>query len=156
MSKNSSVYELTKVVCDEWSRDAEKNIKAKVEEVLHSRQKELILTLLGFDKHHAGVNSWRVDHCNNRSGNSPIGIILTEAIKDRLDNITGSLELTLLEKSELQKISRDEYLKSFKYEVAQSSRRLGKKHAEDFTKKEVGLALEGAAEKVRLQLMESI
>jgi len=142
MNQNSSVYELTKVVCDEWSKEAEKNIKDNVRKTLDNRQKQLILTLCGFKERYAGVHSWEVDHCNNRSGNSPIGSILTKAIQDRLDIIIGSMELSESEKKNLREVARTEYLNSFKYEVANRSRTLGKNHAEVFTKKDVGLALE--------------
>lgn len=152
--KKSQLWQMTHSLSEKWAETAEENIHEKVDEILNGRIKEMVLHICGFE-HHWQYKIWKIDHCNNRSGNSPAGQIIAEAVHDRLHSLIGNLELAPNEISEIKNEARDHYIKIFKREMKVKSERLAKEHAESFVKKEVGSALEGAAESVRLRLMEA-
>ena len=150
------LYELTRDLAEDWSNNAEKHVKEKVESTLNKRLEELILVLCGFEKEVSrSMYGWKVDHCNNRSGNSPIGQIINEALKGRLESINKSVQITPEEESDIKNEFRKEYIKSYRAQMIQQARHLGKNHADDYSEKTINSALEGAAESVRLMLMEN-
>ena len=70
--KQTHLYELTRDLADKWSENAEQHITEKVNTVLDGKLKELILVVCGFERNCTPAY-WKVDHCNSRSGNSPVG-----------------------------------------------------------------------------------
>jgi len=153
--KQSEVYKLTAKLADDWAENAEQHIHDTVNEMLTDRIKEMVLHICGFEKDYI-YKQWKVDHCNNRSGNSPAGQVVAEAVHDRLKYLIGNLQLTEGELAELRCSARDHYLKSYHTAMKREAERLAKQHAIEYTRKEVGNALNGSAESVRLRLMESV
>lgn len=155
--KNENVYLVAKKLADEWADKAEDNIREKVTSTLDGRLTELVLLAAGFEQSYqytGGGYAWKVDHCNGRAGNSPIGHLIAEAVRDRLRDLAGTVTLTKEEEQQIRDAYREEYLRKYKAAVIQSAQRDAQKHAEEYTKNTIKSALDGAAEVIRLQLME--
>ena len=148
-----ALYQLTKELADEWAENAEENIRERVNEILNKRIEELVLNLCGFSRNH--TYGWQIDHCNGRSGNSPVGNFFKDALQDRIKYLAGKIEIPKAEEERIRKAFIDGYLREYKSEMLVRARRLAKEHAERYAKKISESALDGAAESVRLRMMEA-
>ena len=148
-----ALYKITRDLAEEWSKNAEANIRERVNDILNKRIEELVLVLCGLSKEHE--YGWRVDHCNNRSGNSPIGNFLKESLQDRIEYLAGQITISPQDKENIEKSFIDAYLREYRSQMTDYARRLAKQHAEKYIKTTAESALEGAAESIRLQMMEA-
>ena len=157
MKEQEKVYELAASIAKEWGENAEQNIKEVVNNVLDGNLEDIVLIATGFEKSHVYGNkrSWKVDHCNGRSGNSPITEIIKDAIGDRFRELAGRMELSDDQKNAIKKEMQNLYLSEYKSELAKLVKYNARQHAQQFLKKSIGDALSGAAEAVRLRLMET-
>ena len=155
--KESHVYEVARDLADEWAETAEQRIRDKVNEVLDGNLEQIVLIAAGFEKSsmYKGEYIWRVDHCNNRSGNSPIGNVIKDAIGNRFTEILGRVTLSDAETLKIKKEMRDLYLREYRNQLNQLVRNKAREHAHQYMKRTIDTALEGAAETVRLRLMEA-
>lgn len=58
---------------------SKKQVEAWVFDKMNKGATEIMLKLLGFDKDYHG--SWKIDHCNGRSGNSVIGDFMASSCR---------------------------------------------------------------------------
>lgn len=61
---------------EEWAVDQRASIGTKVTQRLDKHRDDILMKLLGFDKDSFAGDVWKIDHCNGRNGNSPIGDFL--------------------------------------------------------------------------------
>lgn len=97
----------------EWKADvSEQKIKEQVKYALDKQAKNVTLKLLGFEADNWKADTWSVDHCNGRAGNSAIGDYLrqtsAQAIKEWFDEIAKP-SLTAAEKASLMRSCKQEY-----------------------------------------------
>ncbi|MEN8171377.1 MAG: hypothetical protein ABFS03_00705 [Chloroflexota bacterium] len=158
--KLTEVFKITSNLAEKWADNAEANIQEKVDSFLDDAMDEFILRVCGFEvSWGSGRNKykyWRIDHCNGRSGNSPIGDVINKAVAEKLASMMGAFDtVSASDMNDLKKEAHSEYIKQFKRQVSTMVRNRADKDAAEFVKKEVNNALEGSAKKVRLMLMES-
>lgn len=92
-------------------------IVANVIKQLDKDREQFVYKLMGFDKDYG--NNWKVDHCNGRSGNSPVG----DAIKDEvfrtlipyINSLIPQVVEQLIEKKGLEKQIIKEIEDVFRY-----------------------------------------
>ena len=76
---------------ESWAIEQRKHLAQNVHMCLNKSRDEILLKLLGFDKDSWAADTWKIDHCNGRAGNSPIGDFLKEtqdaAIREWLSQI---------------------------------------------------------------------
>ena len=108
---------------DEWKeKNSEEALTQRVHKLLDDNAKTIVLKLLGFDNR---WNTWELDHCNGRKGESAAGDYLKqvqqEAIQDWLKKVKLpelNKTLTSVMKKELEADYKS-YLRQFLYKYAQ-------------------------------------
>lgn len=85
MAKTSPVIETVEYIhkaIDSWlEKNSEDQLTQRVHHLLDENQKKIILTLLGFENRWGG---WEIDHCNGRSGNTPVGEYIKQTHEDAI------------------------------------------------------------------------
>jgi len=157
MNKQQNLYEMTAKIAEDWAQNAESHINQKVSDILSSRLDSLILTICGLESSQikGDFRYWKVDHCNGRGGNSPVGQILLEAVKSTLSDISKDIHISNDELAQIRKTMNDEYIRSYKMQVSNRASSLGKEHADKYIKRTIESALDGSAESARLMLIEA-
>ena len=79
-------------------------IRKRVHEQLDKDSKQVVLKLLGFNYNWG--NSWELDHCNGRSGNSIIGDYLKKTQEQILHEWFAKIPLPELNKTETAQLSK--------------------------------------------------
>ena len=97
----------------EWSEEQVTSIRKKVHARLDQHRDEVLMKLMGFTQE-SFTGHWEIDHCNGRSGNSPIGEFLAtsqkQAIEEWLTQITMPTMTPKFKKeveSDLRKVYQD-------------------------------------------------
>ena len=158
--KQEHLYQITHALAEKWAENAESNLQEMVDNLLQDRFEEFVMRVLGFEVQYANkgrtnIKSWRIDHCNGRSGNSAIGSLLNTMVAEKIDNLIGRMELTDEELLSIKKSAREVYLRKYKEKMNSAAARKAEVDASEYVKKTVAQALDGAAESVRLRLMEA-
>ncbi len=98
---------------DSWHK---KNTPSEITRRIHTRldkaSDQVVFKLLGFDRSYS--NSWQLDHCNGRSGNSIAGTYLADAQEQAVHQWLEEVSLPELspeEKTKLQEELHREYVK---------------------------------------------
>lgn len=66
------------------SKLSPKDITKSIVEDFMSARAKVIYQLMGLEYGHGSGNTWRIDHCNGRDGNSPLGDYLKKACEAEL------------------------------------------------------------------------
>lgn len=156
------IYKIIEAEKAKWmANNDESKIKEVVETFLNASRTNTILNICGMEmetKHWKGKDSpyWRIDHCNGRSGNSPIGSVITDAVKSALEKaVVGFDKLSQAEIEQIRKETHDTYIRFYKNHLYSEAKKLAEQHAKQFIESEISKALQGDAEKIRLMMMES-
>jgi len=105
--------------------------------------------------HGKDMPRWKIDHCNNRSGNSLIGEVIKDSLGDELKTLIKGFDvLDAASIKQLKESARDEYLSVYKRTLINEARSLAEEHAKKFIKSQIDIALHGDAEKIKLLMME--
>jgi hypothetical protein len=103
-----------------WAIDQRANIARNVTERLNVHRDKVLMQLLGFEKDSWAGDQWKIDHCNGRAGNSPIGDFLKTAqeaaIKEWLTQIPLPT-MTPKMKANFSKELRYEYTQTISYRL---------------------------------------
>jgi hypothetical protein len=111
MAKTSPVIETVDHIhkaIDSWlQKNTEERLTERVHHLLDENQKKIVLTLLGFENRWGG---WEIDHCNGRSGNTPVGEYISqtheEAIKEWLSQVKLPTMTPTIKKQITQEMER--------------------------------------------------
>ena len=105
---SDEIYFIVKDTITDWL--SENNKTKLVEETTHLLNKakaELVFNLLGFKKDYWSHGKWEIDHCNGRSGNSPIGNEVHKLLKPCTDKWMNSLVLPEIPKKLNKQIEKE-------------------------------------------------
>lgn len=106
------------------------NIKNKIHESLNKAREQVLLKLLGFNNR--WDNTWELDHCNGRSGNSIAGDYLKEtqtaAIHAWLDEVSLP-KLTKEQQAQIMSSAKKEYMSSLNKYLRSAVQRKAEKDA---------------------------
>ena len=130
----SSMKELIDTTIQEWEKKTLATLKKETITKLEKHKDEILLKLLGFDTEY-GTRGFKLDHCNGRAGNSPIGIEIKHLHQEAIDtwlkkvDITESLEkISEVELTKIIKLSLGQY--NFKSKVQETVKNLASKEIE--------------------------
>ena len=113
---------------EEWKRNnPPEAIKQKALRVLETNTNEIVAKLLGFKQEYGG--RWELDHCNGRSGNSPVGVLIAQLHKEAVDEWVKKVVMPTFSPKDLDSIQKG--MKSdFDYQFKSRFRQLVLAHAE--------------------------
>lgn len=130
----SSMKELIDTTIQEWEKKTLATLKKETITKLEKHKDEILLKLLGFDTEY-GTRGFKLDHCNGRAGNSPIGIEIKQMHQEAIDtwlkkvDITESLEkISEVELTKIIKLSLGQY--NFKSKVQETVKKLASNEVE--------------------------
>lgn len=135
-------------------------IRKSVRLFMDNALKNTVLKICGFEICYSyntrnNAASYRVDHCNGRSGNSIIGQMIRDEVKDVVkEALMPDPILSPEEIAQIRKEVRTEYIKVYKNTLIYQSRKVAEQHAHQFIRDEVDQALKGDMEKFRLVLQD--
>lgn len=116
----ASIIEYVTDARNKWFSEHDPDgVKEKVFKHLDGCEREVFNKLLGFDKSW-GNDSWEIDHCNGRNGNSIVGEYLKSehlnAVHEWLNGLVGNIDDYSLPKKELADIRRG-IIHDYKYQL---------------------------------------
>lgn len=109
----------------EWSDEQRTVINHNVKARLNKHRDHVLMSLMGFEQD-SWDSKWKVDHCNGRSGNSPIGEYLASAQKTAIEEWLDKIEMPKMTDAFKKSIEKDlqyhyeQCVKSKIYAYAQS------------------------------------
>ena len=161
----SNFREIFKIIEDEkqnWMNEhKEEKVRKMVRDSLDASNVNTLLKICGFEMEMEywkgkAMPYWKVDHCNNRSGNSLIGNIIKDAVGGALTGLIVDFDkLEPVEIDKLKKAAKSAYIKQYERTVRKEAQEMAEKHAKEFIQRQIDIALEGDAEKVRLLLQKA-
>ena len=100
---------------EEWKqKNTEEALVAKTKRLLDTHSEQVVMKLLGFEEDRCKENVWKIDHCNGRSGNSPVGDYLKQAQALAIKEWLGSVPVPKLSPSQTKKLGA-EFLSEYLY-----------------------------------------
>lgn len=91
---------------EEWKqRNTPELIKAQVMKLLDKNAEEITMKLLGFDVRYG--ESWKLDHCNGRSGNSAAGDYIRQVQAEAIKEWLAKVELPVLSPTAIKKLEKE-------------------------------------------------
>ena len=104
METTNSVFEYIQTIeqsIDEWVQEnSPAKIKKNVHDHLSQAQTDIMLKLLGFEKsYYNNPHTYKVDHCNGRSGESAIGEYIKANLQPALEEFVSKFPLKLSPKA---------------------------------------------------------
>lgn len=103
-----------------WAVDQRANIGRNVKRRLDEHRDKVLMQLLGFEKDSWAGDQWKIDHCNGRSGNSPIGDFLKTQQEATIQEWLSQIPLPTMTpamKTSFSKELRDEYKRQISYQL---------------------------------------
>lgn len=123
MNTQEDLVEVINSALESWHEaNSPEAIRKRVHEQLDKDSKQVVLKLLGFN--HKWGNSWELDHCNGRSGNSVIGDYLKKTQEQILHEWFAKIplpELTKMEMNNLGKTFASQYKDAFRNYIARAA-----------------------------------
>ena len=110
----SSMKELIDTTIQEWEKKTLATLKKETITKLEKHKDEILLKLLGFDTEY-GTRGFKLDHCNGRAGNSPLGFEIKQMHQEAIDTWLKKVDIT----ESLEKISEVELTKIIKLSLGQ-------------------------------------
>lgn len=108
----------------EWQSELDESaIKNHVKKQLDRSSNRLFLTLLGLES--SSGNSWKVDHCNGRSGESAAGDILRKWHEEAIEEWFRHVAMPSLTEEEAESIRasiKKEYVSTLKRDLTRQAR----------------------------------
>lgn len=105
MNTQEDLVEVINSALESWhAANTPEAIREKVHESLNNSSKEVVLKLLGFNSRWG--DSWELDHCNGRNGNSVIGEYLKKTQEQILHEWFAKIPLPELNKRETAQLSK--------------------------------------------------
>jgi hypothetical protein len=123
--------ELARAISEWEKKNTEGVIRARVADTLKRGEDQIIRKLLGFDKDSWGRDDWKLDHCNGRSGNSPVGTYLASAVKAQFTAWLDGVIATFKPPKDMEKSILAAYKEAFGSAVKSHARKLAEQHAEE-------------------------
>lgn len=109
---------IDKAIADWHAVNTPESISQKIHVLLDKNREQVVLKLMGFNAQYG--RNWEIDHCNGRSGNSPIGNYLERtqesAIKQWVDEMKMP-ELTATVKKQIAGSLRETYARLMRQEL---------------------------------------
>ncbi len=131
-SDQKKLIPLITLILREWHEvNSPEAIREQIFERLNRSRDEILLKLLGFNKDSWG-DSWSLDHCNGRSGNSIAGDYLKKVQQEAVDSWLATTCLPALsetQKKQIQSSFRSEFFSTLKDEIQIAARNKAKKLA---------------------------
>lgn len=107
-------HAITKSIANWEKEHSDTQIEKIIKEKLDKNLNQIVIKLLGFDGNYP--NEYMLDHCNGRSGDSPIGHRLGNRVEEVIHDWIDTLEIPKMTKS-MQKSLQDEFKKRTEYKV---------------------------------------
>ena len=127
------------IAMNEWSTEQAATIKQKVHARLDKHRDEVLMKLMGFSTDHWG--KWEIDHCNGRSGGSPIGDFLKESQDQIIREWLGRIKMPTMTPA-FKKAIEKELLDSYKNEIRRQVYSMAREKAEKDLKQLLDTTLE--------------
>ena len=116
-------------IVGQWLLGKKNNLKQEIESILNKQQKKLIARLMGLDLDYDGC-SFKVDHCNGRSGESAAGDWLkakhSDLIQKYFDDLGKFPKLSLAEKTSIKNSFKEELIRNLNNECRELARKKAK------------------------------
>ena len=126
-----SILPFIAAAVQEWkAENTEEKITRTITDLLNKESKRITLKLLGFEE---SCGTWRVDHCNGRSGNSAAGDFLRRVQQEAIQGWLTSVSMPDLDKKTQNALLRDakaEYQSTLSQMVRELARAQAKQDAQ--------------------------